>query len=298
MAGAAFGRRGIATKNEGRGIATNTQNRAVAANNPELGRRANEGTAPARDGVATPSRATSLGRLPWCTALFTAWSVYEFTRDLRCATDSAGAAAPGHFTLLGAGASSSALVLGSGEWWRLFTAPFLHASVAHLSGNLFVLVVAGLILEPVVGSGWFAAIYLAGGLGSEIASIALNAPQLSSVGASGAIMAILSAMFVTSFHEGIKRPKLMRRVSAYLLFPALLPSVLQGGAMTDINAHGGGLLVGAVLSFVMLACWRDEAEAPSGAVAAGFLGVGLVAVTFCAFTLANQQLRPLCRAGL
>ena len=163
-------------------------------------------------------------------------------------------------------------MVGAGEWWRLFTAPFLHASAAHLSGNLFVLVVAGLILEPVGAGGRFAAIYLAGGLGSEVASIALNSPQLSSVGASGAIMAISSAMFVTSFHEGTQRPKLMRRVSAYLLFPALLPTVIQGGTMTDINAHGGGLLVGAALSFAMLACWRDEAEAPSGAVAAGFWG--------------------------
>src|ERR1700761_8889715 len=45
-------------------------------------------------------------------------------------------------TLIGFGGLSRDLVMKSGEWYRLFSAPFLHASATHLGMNAFAVWVA------------------------------------------------------------------------------------------------------------------------------------------------------------
>src|ERR1700761_5481479 len=214
-----------------------------------------------------------LGRLPWCTGLFAALLSFEFVKELRSATDMVGVAAPGHFTLLGAGATDRAMVLGQGEWWRLFTAPFLHGSSSHIASNLAVLLVAGPLLESAVGSGWFAAIYLAGGLGGSLFSMFAGPANVASVGASGAIIAVVGAMFAATFHDDVRWPLFRRGLAGALLFPALVPPVTQTGAIVDINAHLGGALTGTAIIFVMLASWREQDEVPShGGIAAALGG--------------------------
>src|SRR5436190_11166356 len=42
--------------------------------------------------------------------------------------------------------------VGTGEWWRLFTAMFLHASFVHVAMNMFVLWVIGNVVEQALGS--------------------------------------------------------------------------------------------------------------------------------------------------
>jgi membrane associated rhomboid family serine protease len=241
--------------------------------------------------VAPPAlrRPGIFGRLPWCTGLFAAGLSFEFVKELRSATDMIGAAAPGHFTLLGAGATDRAMVLGQGEWWRLFIAPFLHGSSSHIAGNLAVLLVAGPLLESVVGSGWFAAIYLAGGLGGSLFSLFADPPDVLSVGASGAIIAILGAMFAATFHDDVRWPGFRRGLAGALLFPALAPAVTQDGAVVDINAHLGGALTGTAIIFIMLASWREQDEVPSHGGIAAALGGLIFAVTLFCFPLANRN---------
>jgi rhomboid protease GluP len=228
-----------------------------------------------------------LGRLPWCTTVFAAWSIFEFIKEMRLATDMVGRTAPGHFTLLGAGATDRALVLGQGEWWRLFTAPFLHGSASHLIGNLTVLLLAGPLLESAVGSGWFAAIYLAGGLGGSLFSLFADPADLLSTGASGAIIAVLGAMFAASFHDDIRWPVFRRALAGFLLFPALVPAVTADGAIVGVNTHLGGALTGTALIFVMMMSWRERDEVPSHGGIAAVAGGLLVAVTVFCFPIVN-----------
>jgi len=111
----------------------------------------------------------------------------------------------------------------------------------------------------------------------------LNAPDALSVGASGAIMATLAALFTLSFHAGAPRPSLMRRVAGGSLFPALMPAVARGGTITDVNAHLGGCMAGAVLAFIILIAWNDEEEnLPGRSIAATIAGcwVALMATAF------------------
>jgi membrane associated rhomboid family serine protease len=224
--------------------------------------------------------------------------VTRFLAELRAATDYLAPYAPGHFSLLAAGASDRVQVMAQGEWWRLFTATMLHGSPAHLIGNLITFLTVGLLLEPMIGIGWFSAIYFTGGFAGAIASMMLNAPDALSVGASGAIMATLAALFTLSFHAGAPRPRLMRRVAAGSLFPALMPVVERGGAVTDVNAHLGGCLAGACIAFLMLIIWSDEEAAPPARTFAAIIAGLWVAMTGTAFAASGQSYALYARPGL
>src|SRR5438477_412431 len=95
------------------------------------------------------------------------------------------------------GALDPYAVVVQGEYWRLFTALFLHAGFAHLFFNLFALYVLGPPLERSIGALRFAACYLISGFGSSAGVVLLtmigfvHAAQL--VGASGCVMGIAGA---------------------------------------------------------------------------------------------------------
>src|SRR5207237_10626730 len=95
------------------------------------------------------------------------------------------------------GALEPHAVVVQGEYWRLFTALFLHAGFTHLLFNLFALYVLGPPLERSIGALRLAACYLISGFGSSAGVVLLtmigfvHAAQL--VGASGCVMGIAGA---------------------------------------------------------------------------------------------------------
>jgi len=237
-------------------------------------------------------------RIPWFTLTLSLVLVARFLEELRGATDYVAPYAPGHYSLLAMGASDSAQVLGQGEWWRLFTATVLHGSPAHLIGNLITFLMVGFLLEPMIGIGWFAAIYFTGGFAGALLSTLFNPADSLSVGASGAIMATLAALFTLSFHAGAKRPGLMRRIASGSLFPALIPAVASGGTVVDINAHFGGCIAGTVIAFGMLIAWNDEEESPPARRAAAVVAGLWLALTGTAFALSAPGYAAYARPGL
>ncbi len=95
------------------------------------------------------------------------------------------------------GALDPYAVVAQGEYWRLFTALFLHGGFTHLLFNVFALYVLGPPLERAIGTVRFAVCYLISGLASSAGVVALmvlgfvQAAEL--VGASGCIMGIVGA---------------------------------------------------------------------------------------------------------
>ena len=61
-----------------------------------------------------------------------------------------------------------------GEWWRLFTAMFLHFGAMHLVLNCYALWDAGQLAERMYGHGRFLAIYLLSGLGGNLLSFVVQ----------------------------------------------------------------------------------------------------------------------------
>jgi membrane associated rhomboid family serine protease len=79
-----------------------------------------------------------------------------------------------------------------------FTSMFLHGGWMHLIGNMWFLWLFGDNVEDRVGHGRYLLLYLAGGLAGAVAHWSFNmASQVPTVGASGAIAAVMGAYLIT-----------------------------------------------------------------------------------------------------
>ena len=84
-------------------------------------------------------------------------------------------------------------LIADGEYWRLFTAMFLHVGMMHLLFNGIALLIFGRIVERAYGHFRFALIYVLAGLSGSVASLMLNSVAIGA-GASGAIFGVLGAL--------------------------------------------------------------------------------------------------------
>jgi membrane associated rhomboid family serine protease len=84
-----------------------------------------------------------------------------------------------------------------GEWWRLATSAWLHASLTHIAFNSIALYKQGRFVEPLLGRGRFLFVYLLSGLLASVAIVAITAAGITAdgryVGASACIMGIIGA---------------------------------------------------------------------------------------------------------
>ena len=84
-----------------------------------------------------------------------------------------------------------------GDVADLFTGMFMHAGLAHLVGNMLYLWIFGDNVEDSMGAIKYLLFYLVGGVVASLAHILTNpASEIPTVGASGAIAAVLGAYLV------------------------------------------------------------------------------------------------------
>lgn len=181
-------------------------------------------------------------------------------------------------TLIAHGALDHTRVEG-GEWWRLLTCAFLHGSLMHILFNGVAMFMAGGVLENLVGRAWMLALFVVGALGGSAASLTINPAHVASVGASGAIMALLAAAMVISMRlpKGAGRSQILVSLG-YILVPSLLP-LAEGN--TDYAAHIGGAITGAICGALILFTWRRDAAAPRlPKLAAAIAAAGLLVTAF------------------
>jgi membrane associated rhomboid family serine protease len=164
-------------------------------------------------------------KLPWLSFALLAVLIAIFVLENVLAVTPSANLIPSIPTLFALGGFSRSAVLSQGEWYRLFTAPLLHANIPHILGNGVALLFGGWVFERLVGRLWFFAIFVIGALGGSLLSLAVAPPQLISVGASGALMGIFAALLVSSFRLP-KRTATRRRLqmnSLRVLVPSLVP---------------------------------------------------------------------------
>lgn len=149
------------------------------------------------------------------------------------------------------GANTGPLTAG-GQWWRLFTAMFLHAGILHLAFNLWALWIIGQIVERLLGWRGMAVVYLLAGLGGSLASLAWN-PDVVSVGASGAIFGLYGALFgfLLRYRQAIPPPALKSASKNALVF--LLYNLAFGASVPgiDLACHAGGLVGGLLAGYAI-----------------------------------------------
>jgi rhomboid protease GluP len=119
------------------------------------------------------------------TILLIALNVLMFAAEIH------GGGATNEGTLINLGAMFGPAVH-AGQWWRLFTALFLHFGALHIICNMVNLSVVGPFAERAFGFVIFMCVYFAAGLGSMWMD-AMVAHHHFTVGASGAIMGLVGA---------------------------------------------------------------------------------------------------------
>ena len=161
-------------------------------------------------------------------------------------------------SLIDAGALVQAKVF-AGEWWRMVTAMFLHGGFDHIIGNMIVLYIVGMAAEHAFGSTRMLLVYFAGGLaGSALSVLASPGP---SVGASGAVFGVLSAVVVTLYRH--QKHFYVRDKRIGIVLAAWAGYQLLTGFLTpfvDNFAHLGGILGGALAAMVLDSRLTAESE--------------------------------------
>jgi rhomboid protease GluP len=133
----------------------------------------------------------------------------------------------------------------AGEWWRVPSSVFLHLGFGHLSGNLLFLLLIAPLVERLLGSVRFAAVYLFAGIGAALLDMGWY-PSRPACGASGAIYGTYGA-FLGCYLRGLRTIPariFFRSVGLLLLYTALnlVQEYLEFGAA--FIAHLGGFLFG------------------------------------------------------
>lgn len=199
---------------------------------------------------------------------------------------------------------------------RLFTSMFLHGDFGHLLGNMVFLVMLGLLVEGALGSALFLAVYLLGGLGGSLVSLALHWGEPGgALGASGAIAALMGAYCVL---WGLRKVRVFwwafvvfdySRIAALWLLPfwlgwELFNLLANPDAGIGFDAHAGGIASGALLAWGVRALgWErrefldedekaDQAKAQQDGLELALQHLGRLEVA-----PARKLLEPLDRAG-
>ena len=132
----------------------------------------------------------------------------------------------------------------AGEYYRLFTAMFLHYGIVHLLLNMWALWMLGRTLEATLGPLRFLALYLIAGLGGNVAAYLFAAPNSQTVGASTAIFGLFAALFVIMRRLGRDTSSVVPILVINLVFTFAVPGI-------SIAGHLGGLVIGALMALVL-----------------------------------------------
>jgi membrane associated rhomboid family serine protease len=148
-----------------------------------------------------------------------------------------------------------------GEYYRLFTAMFMHYGLLHLAMNMYALWILGRPLEAMFGPLRFLAVYLVCGLGGNVA-VYLFSPDAASAGASTALFGLFGVFFFVLRRLGRSASGLIPVLIINLLFTFYVPNI-------SIAGHIGGLVTGAIVGFGVSHAPQSRRTAIQAAVLTG-----------------------------
>jgi len=131
-------------------------------------------------------------------------------------------------------------LVADGQWWRAFTAAFIHDGIFHIGFNMFALWQIGTVVERLFGSPKMALIYLVSMIGSAWAIYHFNYTEVT-IGASGAIFGLFGALVSAGLRMGKPGRGLVQGmlgiVIINVIYGFMIPNISQAG-------HLGGLVSG------------------------------------------------------
>ena len=154
---------------------------------------------------------------------------------------------PSNQSLFLLGASGTIPVIGAHRFWTLISASFLHGGIMHIIFNMMALYQLGPFVLREFGFHRFINLYIITGACGFAASVLFGVPF--TIGASASICGLIGAIIYYgksrggSYGEAIYK-QAMGWVIGLIFFGVIFPGINNW-------AHGGGLLSGIVLSFLM-----------------------------------------------
>ncbi len=148
----------------------------------------------------------------------------------------------------------------SGEYWRIFTAMFLHFGIFHIGLNMLSLYFIGSFVEIFYGKWRYLLIYLVSGIVGGIFVYFMIPPGIVTAGASGAISGVfgaLGAFFLINRRALGPAGNAMLGQWGFWLLINVVFGFSGGIAWQD---HLGGLIAGLILGAVLLPPLRRRAR--------------------------------------
>jgi membrane associated rhomboid family serine protease len=134
-----------------------------------------------------------------------------------------------------------------GEWYRLLTCGFLHASLIHIGFNMLILFFLGRLLEPALGTPRFLVLYFASLLAGSLGALVLD-PNALTLGASGAVFGLAAATFIIARGRGMDA--LASQIGFLIVFNLVWSFV---GSNISVGGHVGGLIGGTICALAIVA---------------------------------------------
>lgn len=149
------------------------------------------------------------------------------------------------------GAMFTPAVMLEGEYYRLFTAMFMHFGINHIVNNMLVLFVLGDNLERALGHVKYLIFYLACGLGSNWFSMYIKGADSITVsaGASGAIFGVVGGLLYAVMINRGRLEDLSTRQLVVMIGFSLYFGLTSSGV--DNWAHVSGLVLGVLFGILL-----------------------------------------------
>ncbi len=180
------------------------------------------------------------------TQVLIAVNVLVFIAEVATGTPLGGVTQAAQGTLYVKGALYGPFITILHQYYRLLTAGFLHDGILHIAFNMWFLYILGPMLESAIGRLNYVIVYFASLLAGSFGAL-LFAPQIPTVGASGALFGILGALIVVAYY---------RRISIWQsgLGLILVINIVFSLTVADISigGHLGGLVGGALCGWLVV----------------------------------------------
>lgn len=179
-------------------------------------------------------------------------------------------------TLLKYGASERGAIW-AGQYWRLFTAMFLHVGLLHLVWNLWGLYSWTPSIERALGKARFLVLYLGSGLVASAVSVLGH--DVVAAGASGAGFGVVGAWYVDRFRMfGSVRAMFNDRTTSRNMWMTAIWIAIGTVSPMDNYAHIGGWVAGILLTQALSSAPGSSMHRARYAVFAGLAAIVVVSV--------------------
>lgn len=173
----------------------------------------------------------------------------------------------------------------NGEWWRLFTAGFLHIGPLHLLVNMASLWMIGRDMERTLGKVRFLAVYLLSMVGGGVAVFLFGAALQPVAGASTALYGLLGCYLIAILRLKLDPKQILFTIGINVVISFSVPNI-------SLLGHFGGFVIGtAAMAGIVYAPQRNRNLWQAG-------GLVAIAVVLAAMylTRAPQLVAQICAA--